>query len=250
MRRVALAVAVHDPQAHFAPGLARVGRHLADLFVGVGALVTTSSADQVVAFLSDRVGARVAREPAGASHAGRHRRRSVELALGFEPDAVLYGDLDHVLRWIETDEDELKRCLESRADLTVVGRTRMAMEASPRRLRDTERIVNHIYQLMTGREWDLMFAFRLMSAAAARAIVEGCVEDTIANDVEWPLFAERRGFAVDYFPAAGLVYRTTEDFDAVADARDDDPALWISRVEIAARHAKALGRFLHPNGAE
>ncbi len=118
------------------------------------------------------------------------------------------------------------------------------MSASPRRLLETERVVNHIYELMTGRDWDLMFALRLMSAAAARVVVDSSTEDTIANDVEWPLLAERGGFSLAYFAAEGLSYRTTQEFDAAADSGDGDAALWITRAEIAAQHARTLGRFL------
>lgn len=89
-----------------------------------------------------------------------------------------------------------------------------------------------------------MFALRLMSARAAEAMVHSSMEDSIANDVEWPLLAEQRGFGVGYFAANGLSYRTTQDFDAAADSGDEDAALWIARGEIAAQHARALGRFL------
>lgn len=246
MRRTALAVAVHDPAGHFVPGLQRLSTRLASLFRGVGALVTTATDDEVARILAARLGARIARHPAcGVDRAGRHRRQAVELALGYRPDAVLYSDLDHVLRWIERDEEELARCLNMTGDVVVVGRTDGGMASSPRRLRDTERIVNHIYELMTGRHWDLMFAIRLLSAEAARMVVDEATEESLANDVEWPLLAERRGFTLGYFPAAGLFYRSTPDFDAAADLRDGDPALWVDRVEIAARHARTLRGFLN-----
>lgn len=246
MRRVALAVAVHDPGGYLIPGLERLSTSLLDVFAGVGALVTDGTHNEVAALLDERLGARVAREPAALARAGCHRRRSVELALPFERDGVMYGDLDHVLRWTQSDEAELRRCLELATDFVVVGRTEAGMAESPRRLQDTERIVNHIYTLMTGRDWDLMFGVRLMSGPAAQVIVLGCKEDSLANDVEWPLFSERQGFMLGYFPAAGLFYRTTHDFDAAVDARDHDSALWIARVELAAQHARALNKFVNP----
>lgn len=242
-RRIALAVAVGDPEGHLIAGVERFTTRLASLFMGVGALVTTES-DGLAQTLNQRLGARIAREPGGLNRAGRHRRRSIEVALELQPDAVLFSDLDHILRWIETDEGELRRCLDLTTDFVVVGRSQSAMAASPQRLRDTERIVNHIYELMTGRDWDLMFAVRLMSARAARAVVESSTEDSIANDVEWPLLVERRGFSLGYFAGDGLSYRTLQDFGAAADSRDGDAALWIARVEITAEHARTLGRFV------
>jgi hypothetical protein len=242
-RRVALAVTVGDPGGHFLRGLQHLSGTLDGLFAGVGAVVMRGTDERVASHLRDGLGARIAVEdPTGA--AGRHRRRSVELALELQPDAVLYSDVDHVLRWAEAAEPELRRCLELTGDLVVVGRTEAAMEASPRRLRETERIVNHIYRLMTGRDWDLMFAIRLMSAPAAAAVVAGCEEDSIANDVEWPLFLEGRGFSIEYLAAEGLSYRTREDFGAPADRRDQDPAGWIDRVVIANQHASVLARYL------
>lgn len=115
------------------------------------------------------------------------------------------------------------------------------MQASPRRLRETERIVSHIHRLVTGRDWDLMFGIRLMSVPAATAIVE----DTIADDIERPLFAESLGFTVDHLAADGLSYRTREDFDGPADRHDHDPAKWVDRVVIANQHVSVLARHLN-----
>ncbi len=45
---------------------------------------------------------------------------------------MLYADLDHVLRWIEADPDELLLHLtQLPADFVLIGRTVKAMEACP-----------------------------------------------------------------------------------------------------------------------
>ncbi|MEQ7125294.1 hypothetical protein ABN034_12305 [Actinopolymorpha sp. B11F2] len=174
-----------------------------------------------------------------------HRREAVRLASTLDPSVVLYSDLDNALRWIEADRIEVERHLEELpADFVVIGRTDRAMNACPRRLRDTEAIVNHIYQLATGRTWDLMFAVRAMSPEAASVVVEHGSEDTIANDVEWPLIVEQGGLGVAYRDADGLSYRIRQDFDADADDHDDDPIQWVARVEIANLHAQTLKRIL------
>ena len=126
----------------------------------------------------------------------------------------------------------------------IVGRSGEAFARSPARLRETEAIVNRIYALATTREADLMFAIRLLSRRAAEAIVARCTEETIANDVEWPMFAERAGFSVGYVAANGLDYRTTADFDARDDQGDADPGAWIDRVELAARHVAVMRRLM------
>jgi hypothetical protein len=240
--RPALAATVHDPASNFLPVLHRTASALREVFGGFGVLATEPTSDEVVRFLEQDLGASVGRAPADGN-VGRHRRKSVSLA-GDSP-AVLYSDLDHVLRWIEADRHEVEKVLASTdADLIVVGRTDRAMAACPRRLRDTETIVNHIYALATGRRWDLMFAIRLLSPRAARTIVEQGEEESIANDVEWPLLVERAGLTVGYHEADGLSYRIRQDIEAAADLHDDDPLLWIQRVELANSHAGVLKRFL------
>ncbi len=247
MTRAHLAVTVHDPGGDFLPGLERTAHRLTSTFAGIGALVTDDTAEPVSRFLAGTLGARVDRAASDVGAIGRHRRRSVELALTAdstepEPDLVLYSDVDHVLRWIETQPAEVDAALAAGAetDLLVIGRTAAAMARSPRRLRETETIVNHIYELMTGRRWDLMFAVRCLSPAAAHTVVEKATEDSIANDVEWPLVVEAAGLDLAWFAADGLDYRVRQDFDAPADGRDHDPAEWIERVELAAGHVRVL----------
>jgi hypothetical protein len=248
MAEHALAVTVHDPGGHFLPGLRRLGDRLTSTFGTIGALVTTETAEPVARFLSDTLGAWIDRADSDVGAIGRHRRRSVELALsaGPEPNVVLHSDVDHILRWFEAQPGEVDAALRAGAttDMLVVGRSDAAMAQSPRRLRDTETVVNHVYELMTGRPWDLMFATRGLSPAAARTVVEKCTEDTIANDVEWPLVVEQAGHDLGYFAADGLTYRVRQDFDAAADRGDHDPAEWIDRVELAANHVRVLKAFL------
>ncbi len=240
--RPVLAATVHDPDRTFLPALHRTGPALRELFGGFGILATEPTSDDVVSFLEHELGAALGRAPADGN-IGRHRRESVRLASG--DSAVLYSDLDHLLRWIEADRQEVEKVLASLdADLIVVGRTARAMAACPRRLRDTEAIVNHIYALTAGRRWDLMFAVRLLSPAAARLIVEQAREDSLANDVEWPLLIERAGLGVGYREADGLSYRFRRDFDADSDQRDGDPLRWIERVEFANLHCRVLKDFL------
>lgn len=242
-RRPALAATVHDPHGHVLDGLHRLAAPLTQVFGGIGVLATTATADSVVSFLEHELGTVVGRARPSADDIGKHRRESVRLASTLDPSVVLYSDLDHVLRWIEADRPELERGLASLpAELVVIGRTPRAMESCPRRLRDTEAIVNHLYQLATGRGWDLMFAIRAMTPRAAKFVVEQCVENSIGNDVEWPLRAEYAGLSVGYSEADGLSYRITADFDAEADLHDDDPIAWANRLEYACRQAQAFVR--------
>lgn len=207
-------------------------------------VVTEPTSDDVAAFLTQELGANITRRPADGN-VGRHRRAAVELAQSFDAAAILYSDLDHLLRWIGTHTAELTSLLGgNHPDLLVIGRSAQAMAACPARLRETEKIVNHIYGLATGRAWDLMFATRLMSPRAADVIVSQGREDSMANDVEWPLLVERVGLSVGYEAADGLSYRIAQDFGADADAHDTDPVAWVKRVEITHRHAQVIGQYL------
>jgi hypothetical protein len=244
--RPALAATVHDPGNNFLAALHRAAPVLREIFGGFGILATEPTSDDVVRFLERDLAAAVGRAPADGN-IGRHRRESVRLASS--DSAVLYSDLDNLLRWVEADRHEVEKMLASLdGDLLIVGRTDRAMAACPRRLRDTEAIVNHTYALATGHHWDLMFAIRLLSPAAARVIVEQSREDSIANDVEWPLLIEQTGLDVDYREADALSYRIRQDFEAVCDRRDGDPLLWIQRVELANLHVGVVKRFLTGRG--
>jgi hypothetical protein len=172
------------------------------------------------------------------------RREAVRLAL--PGDTILYSDPDHLLRWIEQDPAGLRTVLEGQpdAEFVVVGRSARAMAAAPARLRETERIVNHVHRMMTGEDWDLLFAVRRMSRRAAELIVaEGTVE-TLANDVEWPLLARRAGLRLGYAESDALIYRTIEEFGEAADSGDGEPLQWIRRLEFAALMATAMRGFL------
>ncbi len=245
--RPVLAATVHDPDGSFLAALHRTAPSLREVFGGFGILATEPTSDAVVSFLERDLAAVVGRAPADGN-IGRHRRESVRLASG--DSAVLYSDLDNVLRWVETDGREVEKVLASLdTDLIVVGRTDRAMAACPRRLRDTETIINHIYSLASGRHWDLMFAVRLLSPVAARLIVEQGQEDSLANDVEWPLLIEQAGLGVGYREADGLSYRIRQDFEHASDRHDGDPLRWIERIEIANLHCRVFRRFLAGDGA-
>jgi hypothetical protein len=230
-------------------GLRRSAPTLRTLFGGFGVAATEQTSEDVVSFLVEDLGTSITRRPADGK-IGKHRRAAVELAQDLAPRAILYSDLDHVLRWIIADIDELASFLrDDHADLMVVGRSVEAMAACPARLRDTEAIVNHIYELVTGRKWDLMFATRLMSPAAAQVVVGEGREDSIANDVEWPLIVENAGLGVGYRAMNGLSYRIAQEFDAAADVHDADPIAWIERVRIAHLHAQAIERHVRSTAA-
>ena len=71
---------------------------------------------------------------AGLLRLGRARRAALELALEWDPAAILFCDFDRVLHWAECYPDGLARVVTDLAarDFTVLGRTARAFASHPR----------------------------------------------------------------------------------------------------------------------
>jgi hypothetical protein len=252
---VCLAVTCHDPSGSFATGIDKYGDAVAEVFDSIAVNSTQETAQSTLGALRAASPALTRKSHgAGTMGIGAARREALALALETGTTHVAYSDLDHVVRWAGTDPDELARTMAPRAgeDLVVIGRSEAAFAREPRRLQATEGVVNHTATLLLGADvtagetWDFMIAMRLMTRECARLIVEESTEESIANDVAWPLLAHQRGMRLAYIGVDGLAYRFRDDFGAAVDARDDDPVEWIRRLEIAARHATAMRPFTGP----
>lgn len=243
---IVLAATIHDVEGKLAPALARSGQILRDLFSGFAIAITDVTHKDVMARVKSELGAVLQVDAPNEAMIGRARRDAVALALGQDARWILYCDFDHAIRWAETDAREMRSVLHASPDacLLVIGRSERAFGSEPERLKQTERLVNHTYTLLTGRHWDLLFAIRRFSRDAAAAVVRASEVDTLANDVEWPLLAEKAGYRLAYAEANGLYYRTMEDFDAPADTHDGEPLEWIRRIEFAALQASTIRPYL------
>jgi len=62
-----------------------------------------------------------------------------------------------------------------------------SFHSHPRVQRDTEAIVNHVFQVISGYDWDVMAAARGLSRPASEAILDRCFDEEISTDVSWPL---------------------------------------------------------------
>jgi hypothetical protein len=245
--RTIVATILHDTEGRLAAPLARAATALRSSFSGFAASLTEATDPRVARVLQSELGALITYHPVGEAIIGRARRDAVRLALDAEGERVLYSDIDHILRWIEADEDEMATCLaaDPATQFLIIGRTGDAMQRIPARLRDTEMPVNKVYELMSGRRADLLFAIRRMDRDVAADVVRHSRIDTIANDVEWPLLAERLGYRVGYAAAHGLSYRTIDEYGADADSYDGDALQWIRRIEMAGEMARAMRLFLN-----
>jgi hypothetical protein len=245
-----LAATVHDVDGRLLPAIRRQASALRDIFAGVALNVSDATPPTVAATARDLLGAATMIHAQGEAIIGRARRDAVRLALAAPSPQILYSDFDHALRWIAAAPDDLRAMLAAKpeAALLVIGRSPRAFAAEPRRLQDTERVVNHIYKLMTGQDWDLMAAIRRFSRTGAEIIVARSTVDTIANDVEWPLLAQREGLVTGYVQTDAFSYRMMEEFGAPADTGDGEAAKWIKRIEYAATQVAAMRPFIDPPG--
>lgn len=239
-----LASAVHDPDGRLVPAIEQHAAALRRLFAGFALNVSDRTAEAVIDTARSELDARIIRHEANEAMIGRVRREAVALAR--PADAILYCDPDHLIRWLERDPDGLAKVLarEPEAELLVVGRSAGAMASMPRRLAETERLVNHTFTLLTGLDWDLLYAIRRLGPRAAELIVSRSEEDSLANDVEWVLLAREAGLTLGYASSDALAYRTIEEFGAPADTGDSSALQWIRRLEFAGQMARTMRRFL------
>jgi hypothetical protein len=244
----ALAATIHDPDARLVASIAKDAAALKSVFDLFAINITVTTHPTVFEAVDRALGAQIITHKTGECPIAEARRDAVHLALKHGGETILHSDFDHVIRWIEDKPDELSDILtrEPQTEFLVVGRSPSAFAQSPQRLQQTEKLVNHTFFLMTGRDWDLMFSVRRFHRKAAEAIVTHARSHDLANDVEWPLLALRLGLSTGYAAADGLTYRTMEDFGAHADTHDSDPAEWIKRIRIADEHARTMAHFINP----
>ena len=245
----AFATVLHDPEALLAEPITAAAPALRGVFSGIAVSLTEATHPTMATVMAEQLGARVGYHPTGEDYIGFGRRHSVAMALDLGADQIIYADPDHMLHWLNDEPAELSAVLSAEPDtgLLIVGRSPRAFAAVPERLQQTEAPINRAYELATGRRADLLSAVRRFNLAAARDIATRATVDSFANDVEWPLLAERLGHTVGYMDADGLRYRTIEQFAAAADGHDGDPLQWLRRIEMAAVQARVMRELLQPS---
>jgi hypothetical protein len=256
----ALALTYHDPEGLLAAQLERTLPTLQQLFPLLAVNASYAAHPSALARLRE-AGAHLRQntqqEDQGPPKIGRSRRRVVALAVEQGAEHVLYCDADRALHWAEFYPDELRQAAQELQgyDLTVLGRTPRAFASHPRFQVDTERIINHIFGLAYGLEWDVTAGARGLSARAARAISAGSQVDGLSTDVAWPLFlASLTGYSLGYLEAEGLEYETADRYpqevaaegglEAWRDQLDSDPQRWVLRLALALEEAQAVLPYL------
>ena len=254
MSDVALALIQYDPHGALFDQSVRMLPRLQQVFADIAVFANAATASHSIAYLRQH-GVRVQAEATqvGLNHLGWFRRAAVQLALRGPCPSILYCDFDRILHWIEFHPQELIDVAQrlTQNDFTILGRTPRAFATHPRLQRDTEAIINHVFERITDRAWDTGAGARGLSRRAAEAIVTGCLDDQISNDVTWPLCLQQQGgFTLGYIATEGLEFETPDRFPAeVAQAGgvaqwseqlDDDPQHWAARLELARIEVAAM----------
>ncbi len=251
---VALALIQYDPNGALFDQTVRVLPRLQQVFFDIAIFANAATAPRSIEYLRQH-GVRVTAQAAqvGLNHVGWFRRAAVQLALRGPCASILYCDFDRILHWMEFHPQELIDVAQqlARYDFTVLGRTARAFATHPRIQRDTEAIINHVFERVSGWAWDTGAGARGLSRRAAEAIVTGCLDDRISNDVTWPLcLLQRGGFTLGHLETEGLEFETPDRFPAEvaraggvawwSEQLDDDPQHWANRLELARIEVEAM----------
>ncbi len=254
---VALALIQHDPRGLLFDQTVRVLPELQQVFSDIALYANVATAPQSLEYLAQH-GGRVRAEGVeeGFSYIGKFRRAAVEFALQGPCPFIIYCDFNRILHWMEYHPEELRRVAHdiTHYDFTILGRTPRAFATHPRIQRDTEAIINHVFERVSDQAWDTGAGARGLSRRAAEAIVTGCLDDAISNDVTWPLYLQQRGdFSLGYLETEGLEFETPDRFTAEvaraggvapwSEQLDDDVQHWAARLELARIEVAAMIPF-------
>ncbi|MCW3055263.1 MAG: hypothetical protein JWN14_4433 [Chthonomonadales bacterium] len=176
---------------------------------------------------------------------GAHSRMAaLHAACATDATHLHYCDMDRLIRWIETQPDELRRTVEaiSTTDCLILGRTGTAYASHPEAMIATERVINEVASHLLDLPVDICAGSKGLSQALVRFLLPRMPADGW-GDVSWAILGQRAGFTVDYLAADGLDYETADrhqlcaaDAEAqrrLAETIDRSPEEWAGRVRVA-----------------
>jgi len=257
--RIVLAATYHDPDGRLQEQSGRLLPILQKLFSGIAIQASSVTMPEALAPLA-AAGVQVSHDPleasSGLATVGRSRLSAVGMALAQQASTVLYVDWDRALHWAEIYPEELKSTLDRvvEYDCLVVGRSERAFTSHPRFQTDTEAIINHLFAVVSGNQWDVTAATRGLSRRAAEAILAGCADQEVSVDVSWPLFLQHAGsYSLGYLATEGMEFETADRYSAeiaAAGGRDRwiaalerDPRHWAHRLHLAQIEVAALAEY-------
>lgn len=256
--KVALATTYHDPEERLYGQIQHVLPVLQGIFSGLAVRASGMATERALSLFADAgalVKRGIAEQLGEVPKLGAARREAISLALQLDTPFVLCCDGDRALHWAERYPEELVQTVGhlSKKDFTVLGRTKRAFNSHPRVQRDPEAMVNYVFQMVSGYDWDVMVGARGLSRRAAETILRGCPDEEISTDVTWPLYLlSIEGFSLGYIEMEGLEFETparhgegimATGYDEWLKQRDSDLNRWAHRLDIARVHVEAMIPF-------
>lgn len=182
-------------------------------------------------------------QPADIS-TGRHL--AVYTAAQRSGDFIHYIDFDRMLRWLETQPEEVADILPiiPQYDCLIIGRSPAAFATHAQALQQTESIINAVVSYLLGQAVDTGGGSRGFSRPAARFLQQHSPPGNAINtDAEWPILLQRGGYTIGYCAVHGLTWELPDHYkphavdpesqQAAAAAYDQDATRWEMRVKIA-----------------
>ncbi|MCA0452704.1 MAG: hypothetical protein LCI00_01865 [Chloroflexi bacterium] len=174
------------------------------------------------------------------------RYMALQLAYQTQADYIHYVDMDRLLRWIETQPDELRQTINQvqSSECLVIGRTEAAWETHPQAMRQTEAISSGLFSRLIGQELDLSAGSKGFNRAAVECLLANTQpERAIGADSEWVIICQRAGFKIESLLVDGLDWEIADRYQTTAadsnrqqqirNEYDADAENWAHRVRIA-----------------
>ncbi|NTU64200.1 MAG: hypothetical protein HGB05_12570 [Chloroflexi bacterium] len=130
-------------------------------------------------------------------------------------DFVHYIDFDRMLRWLETQPEEVSdihKVIPQYACL-IIGRSPEALATHAQALQQTEAITNAVVSFLLGQAVDTGGGSRSFSRQAVHFLQQhSVVGNAIATDAEWPILLQRGGYTVGYCAVHGLTWEVPDHY--------------------------------------
>ena len=234
MTEITAVVTEHDPDDSLYALTEIYLTQIISLYRSVIALCSTSTSSETRMLLRRQgVEVRCDALPIGIQNMGLIRRAAISAGIDAGGRIIHLCDFDRLLHWEMAYPDELRSLLREMPDndFTVLGRTERAFLTHPACQVETERLSNHIFELVTDRAWDVAGGSRGLSRRAAKWLLDTSAEQHVGVDAEWPiLLIANLELCVEYRSCEGLEFETPDRFPEQV-AETGGVAAWIARVD-------------------
>jgi hypothetical protein len=254
---VALAATLHDATGALTPDVRRWLPWLQARYASVAVTTSPPTSPGIVSLLRD-AGAHGGTPAANAR--GALYRLSVRRALASGASRVHYLDFDRALHWAATMPRELPRVLRAARGVPtlLVGRTPRAHLSHHRPLHATEGVVNRLLAVRLGipGRVDFLVPSFVVDRDGARCLLARSRARDAAIYGEWAAILAGLPPPIGYLECRGLDWETPDRHRravrrlglAAWRQRQETPAEWRLRIDIAATIVRGFGRALarHP----